>query len=182
MIHMNLLPWRIALEKRRKKQNLTAIIVAAGFASCLVVFINLGLGVNLAKEKSALQYLNNKIRSLDKYLLEIEGLETKKIELIEKINILQKLQIRRADTAKVFDELVAAIPTKITLLDVTRSSKKVVITGFAKSNSDVSQLMKNIERSYLLENARLIEIEQEQKAAGSGMISRFYMDFDFGSI
>ena len=180
MIHINLLPWRSILKKRRKKQNLSTIIVAVGFASCLVVFITIGLSVNIAKEKSAVQYLNKKIRSLDKYLLEIEGLETKKIELIAKINILQKLQIRRADTAKIFDELVMAIPSDITLLDVRRSSEKVAIIGFAKSNSDVSQLMKNIERSSLLNNARLIEIENE--LIDGGVMSKFSMDFEVGSI
>ena len=180
MIHMNLLPWRSVLKKRRKKQNITTILVVVGFAGCLVVFATLGLGINIAKEKSAVQYLNKKISSLDKHLLEIEGLEIKKIELIAKINVLQKLQIRRADTAKIFDELVAAIPTDITLLNVRRTSERVAITGFANSNSDVSQFMKNIERSVILNNARLLEIEQ--KTLDSGVINQFYMDFEVGSI
>ena len=180
MIQMNLLPWRSGLKKRRKKQNLATIIVAAGFACCLVVFITLGLGINIAKEKSAVQYINKKIRSLDENILEIKGLEIKKIELMGKINILQKLQIGRADTAKIFDELVVAVPTDITLLEVKLSSKEVTITGLTNSNSDVSQFMKNIERSYLLNNARLIEIDKE--VGDSVLTSRFYMDFEIGSI
>ena len=48
------------------------------------------------------------------------------------------------------------------------------------SNSDVSQFMKNIERSVILNNARLLEIEQ--KALDSGVINQFYMDFEVGSI
>ena len=51
MIHMNLLPWRSVLKKRRKKQNITTILVVVGFAGCLVVFVTLGLGINIAKEK-----------------------------------------------------------------------------------------------------------------------------------
>ena len=177
---MNLLPWRGALKKRRKKQNLATVLVAVSFAVCLVVFVTLGLGINIAKEKSAVQYLNKKISSLDKHLLEIKDLEIKKIELIAKINILQKLQMRRADTAKIFDELVAAIPTDITLLNVRRTSERVFITGLANSNSDVSQFMKNIERSVILDNARLLEIEQQ--VLDSGLINQFYMDFEVGSI
>jgi type IV pilus assembly protein PilN len=180
MIQMNLLPWRKALNERKRKENLAVISFAAGFAVCLVILIILGLNMAIANEKRVVQYLNNKISSLDKNLQEIRGLETKKTNLIAKINVLQKLQIRRADTAKIFDELVAAIPDNITLSDVQRTGERVAISGFADSNSDVSQFMKNIERSTLLDSARLLEIEQI--LINDAFINQFYMDFKIGSI
>ena len=180
MIQMNLLPWRKALNERKRKENLAVISFAAGFAVCLVILIILGLNMSIANEKRVVQYLNNKISSLDKNLQEIRGLETKKTNLIAKINVLQKLQIRRADTAKIFDELVAAIPDNITLSDVQRTGESVAISGFADSNSDVSQFMKNIERSTLLDSARLLEIEQI--LINDAFINQFYMDFKIGSI
>ena len=180
MIQMNLLPWRKALNERKRKENLAIISFAAGFAVCLVILIILGLNMTIANEKRVVQYLNNKISSLDKNLQEIRGLETKKTNLIAKINVLQKLQIRRADTAKIFDELVAAIPDNIILSNVQRTGERVAISGFADSNSDVSQFMKNIERSTLLDSARLLEIEQI--LINDAFINQFYMDFEIGSI
>ena len=79
------------------------VIYAAGFAICLVFLITLGLSIKIAKEEKNGQYLQDKISSLDKSLQEIKGLEIKKTELIEKINILQGLHSPRADTAKIFD-------------------------------------------------------------------------------
>ena len=78
MIQMNLLPWRKALNERKRKENLAVISFAAGFAVCLVILIILGLNMAIANEKRVVQYLNNKISSLDKNLQEIRGLETKK--------------------------------------------------------------------------------------------------------
>jgi type IV pilus assembly protein PilN len=180
MIQMNLLPWRKTLNERKRKENLATISFAAGFAACLVILTILGLSMSIANEKIVVQYLNNKISSLDTNLQEIRGLETKKTNLIAKINVLQKLQIRRADTAKIFDELVAVIPDNITLSNLQRTGDRVAISGFADSNSDVSQFMKNIERSTLLDSARLLEIEQI--LINDAFINQFYMDFKIGSI
>ena len=78
MIQMNLLPWRKTLNERKRKENLATISFAAGFAACLVILTILGLSMSIANEKIVVQYLNNKISSLDTNLQEIRGLETKK--------------------------------------------------------------------------------------------------------
>ena len=180
MIYINLLPWRETLKKRKRKENILAVSFSAGFAVTLVMFVVLGLSLSVSKEQSVVEYLNDKIRSLDINLREIRDLEVKKTELITKTNVLQKLQIRRTDAAQIFDELVIATPDEITLSSVQRTGDKVEISGFSNSNSDVSQFMKNIERSTLLHNARLLEIEKQTK--NKDFASGFYMDFDVGSI
>tara|TARA_B100000787_G_scaffold161098_1_gene140644 strand:+ start:1298 stop:1840 length:543 start_codon:yes stop_codon:yes gene_type:complete len=180
MIHMNLLPWRETSKAHRKKENLAIISVAVVLASCSVFFVSLVVGVIADKEQSAVQYINKKISSLDKSLLDIKGLEVKKIELLGKIDILQKLQIGRAHTAELFDELVGAIPTDITLLEVRREGDKIAIVGVASSNSAVSQFMRNIERSDLLENARLLDIEKH--VLDSANTNKFNMDLKVRTI
>jgi type IV pilus assembly protein PilN len=180
MIYINLLPWRETLKKRKRKENLLTVSLSAGFAVSFVMFVVLGLSVSVSKEESVVEYLNDKISSLDKNLTEIRSLEVKKTELITKTNVLQKLQMRRTDAAQIFDELVIATPDEITLFAVQRTGNRVDISGFANSNSDVSQFMKNIERSTLLHNVHLIEIEKQSK--NKDFSSRFYVDFDVGSI
>ena len=56
----------------------------------------------------------------------------------------------------------------------------VAVTGFANSNSDVSMLMRNIESSSLLANARLLEIEQQ--VIDGAITNQFYMDIEVDSI
>jgi type IV pilus assembly protein PilN len=180
MTSMNLLPWRQVLRSRRKKENIMTIIYAAGFAVCLVFLITLGLSIKIANEEKNGQYLQDKIISLDKSLQEIKGLEIKKTELIGKINVLQGLHSPRADTAKIFDELVVAIPANITVFSIKRNGNTVAVTGFANSNSDVSILMRNIESSSLLANARLLEIEQQ--VIDGAITNQFYMDIEVDSI
>tara|TARA_B110000003_G_scaffold246358_1_gene256802 strand:+ start:4527 stop:5069 length:543 start_codon:yes stop_codon:yes gene_type:complete len=180
MTSMNLLPWRQVLRSRRKKQNIATIISAAVFAVSLVFVIALGLSLKIGKEQKNVQYVQDKISSLDKSLQEIKGLEGKKVELIGKINVLQGLHRQRADTAKIFDELVIAIPNNITVLNIKRTGDAVALTGFANSNSDVSMLMRNIERSTLLANARLLEIEQQ--IIDDTITNQFYMDIQVDSI
>ena len=66
MTTMNLLPWRQAMRSRRKKENITTVVVAAFIAACLVFLITLGLSTTIAKEEKNVRYLQDKITSLDK--------------------------------------------------------------------------------------------------------------------
>ena len=70
--------------------------------------------------------------------------------------------------------MVIAMPNQITLKRVEREDNLLVIIGQAESNSDVSQFMKNINRSYLFSRPRLLEIEKQTK--GEGYANEFYIN------
>jgi len=128
--------------------------------------------VNESKQLN--DYIQSRIDRFDETLKEVRNLESKKTELIGQIQILEHLQSGRSATAKVFDEMVIAMPNQITLKRVEREDNLLVIIGQAESNSDVSQFMKNINRSYLFSRPRLLEIEKQTK--GEGYANEFYIN------
>ena len=174
MIELNLLPWRRDLATRRRKEKFL-ILVLTGI--CAMVFaIPAALITNgwVNESKHLNDYIQSRIDRLDETLKEVRNLESKKAELIGQIQILEHLQSGRSATAKVLDELVIAMPDQITLKRVERKDNLLVIIGRAESNSDVSQFMKNINRSYLFSRPRLLEIEKQVKS--EGFANEFYIN------
>jgi|TARA_B110000908_G_scaffold39149_1_gene47243 type IV pilus assembly protein PilN len=173
-MNINLLPWRDAHQKRKKIEALCILGAACLFSICLVMYVSMSFSSKLADEKTVVKYLDSKISALDKSLLEINNLEEKKSKLLAQVNILQKLQVQRTETAQIFDELVYSIPDELTFSDVERVGDKLIISGIASSNSDVSRLMKNIEDSVLLRDPRLLEIEKQ--TLNEILSYKFYID------
>ncbi|XXK58115.1 PilN domain-containing protein [Porticoccaceae bacterium nBUS_09] len=174
MIELNLLPWRRDQATRRRKEKFL-ILVLTGI-SALAFAIPAALITNnwVNESKQLNDYIQSRIDRLDETLKEVRNLESKKAELISQIQILEHLQSGRSATAKVLDELVTAMPDQITLKRVERKDNLLVIIGRAQSNSDVSQFMKNIHRSYLFSQPRLLEIEKQMKS--EGYANEFYIN------
>ena len=174
MVELNLLPWRRDLATRRRKEKLLILVLtgvcAMVFAAPAALITN--SWVNESKQLN--DYIQSRIDRFDESLEEVRNLESRKAELIGQIQILEHLQSGRSATARVLDELVVAMPVQITLKRVERKDNLLVIIGRAESNSDVSQFMKNINRSYLFSRPRLLEIEKQIKR--EGYANEFYIN------
>ena len=174
MIELNLLPWRRDLAFRRRKEKFLILVLTGICAMVFVVPAALITNNWVNESKQLNDYIQSRIDRFDETLKEVRNLESKKTELIGQIQILGHLQSGRSATAKVLDELVIAMPDQITLKRVERKGNLLVIIGQAESNSDVSQFMKNINRSYLFSRPRLLEIEKQMK--GEGYANEFYIN------
>ena len=174
MIELNLLPWRRDLAFRRRKEKFLILVLTGICAMVFVVPAALITNNWVNESKQLNDYIQSRIDRFDETLKEVRNLESKKTELIGQIQILEHLQSGRSATAKVLDELVIAMPDQITLKRVERKDNLLVIIDQAESNSDVSQFMKNINRSYLFSRPRLLEIEKQMK--GEGYANEFYIN------
>jgi len=174
MIELNLLPWRRDLAFRRRKEKFLILVLTGICAMVFVVPAALITNNWVNESKQLNDYIQSRIDRFDETLKEVRNLESKKTELIGQIQILEHLQSGRSAAAKVFDEMVIAMPNQITLKRVEREDNLLVIIGQAESNSDVSQFMKNINRSYLFSRPRLLEIEKQMK--GEGYANEFYIN------
>jgi type IV pilus assembly protein PilN len=174
MIELNLLPWRRDLAFRRRKEKFLILVLTGICAMVFVVPAALITNNWVNESKQLNDYIQSRIDRFDETLKEVRNLESKKTELIGQIQILEHLQSGRSATAKVLDEMVIAMPDQITLKRVERKDNLLVIIGRAESNSDVSQFMKNINRSYLFSRPRLLEIEKQMK--GEGYANEFYIN------
>lgn len=163
MAHINLLPWRETLRKKRKRdfgvQVLGAVILAA-----LGVFLwYLQVQQQIEFQESRNSFLKSEIAKVDEKIKEIEDLEKHRAELVARMNVIQELQASRPMVVHLFDELVKTIPEGVFLQSLQQKGNGVSLKGQAQSNARVSAYMRAIDGSEWMKDAELKVIKSQDK-------------------
>nr|MBS0021233.1 PilN domain-containing protein [Gammaproteobacteria bacterium] len=169
MHHINLLPWREELRKRRQKDfgiaALGAVLVTAG----VLVLVHMQFNSVIDYQQNRNRFLEEQIAQLDEKIKEINALDDEKKRLLARMQIIQRLQASRPEIVHLFDELVIAIPDGLYFEKLTQESGKVGITGYAQSNARVSSIMRRLAKSPWFNDPKLLEIKADAKADQNGL-------------
>jgi type IV pilus assembly protein PilN len=176
MARINLLPWREAERKRRKREFAVMGVIALGLTAVAALLVHLQIESWIGDQETRNRFLTEQISQLDRQIKEIKALEETKANLLARMNIIQQLQESRPEVVHLFDELVSTIPEGVFLTKLEQTGRNVVLEGRAQSNARVSAFMRNVEGSGWLGNPRLLLIEHKDKT-GTGL-SHFRLSFD----
>ncbi|MFA5083572.1 MAG: PilN domain-containing protein [Hydrogenophilaceae bacterium] len=158
-IRINLLPHR---EQRRALQQkaFVALIVGSALAGLVVVvlghFIITGMKDHQDQRNA---FLKAEIAKLDAQIKEIAQLKEKTNALLARKQVVEELQVNRAEAVHLFDELARQLPEGMYLKSFKQQGNKLTLSGYAQSSARVSMLMRNIESSPWLDAPRLIEVK-----------------------
>ena len=163
MTRINLLPWR---ETHRREKN-NEFFVLLGL--CMAVAAGVGFGgFKYAEDKVGFQEgrnarLESEIAQLQEELAAIKTLEKTKNDLLERMEIIQKLQGERPHIVHTFHEAALSVPDGVYLTDMRQQgANRLVLEGKAESNARVSALMRRMDRSEYFSNPRLEVIEVDK--------------------
>ncbi len=146
MPRINLLPWRDELRQKRKKEFFLAILAAVLVGAALTFGTKLFYQGLIANQENLNDMLRTEIAKLDEQIEEIEGFEVQKNRLLERMAIIEELQVLRPEAVHLMDELVDVLPSGVYLTEVTQQNRNVEIAGVNQSNSRVSAILRNIEQ------------------------------------
>jgi type IV pilus assembly protein PilN len=155
MPRINLLPWRVELRQKRKKEFLVALAGSLVVAIGVVYLSKLTVQGWTSAQQSRNQVLRTEIAALDKQIEEITTLESQRERLKARMQIITQLQRSRPEVVHLFDELVNAIPEGVYLTEVVQQGARIEVQGNAQSSTRVSALMRNIDDSEWLRSPGL---------------------------
>jgi type IV pilus assembly protein PilN len=153
------LPWRAELRKQRRNQFLIGLGGAVVAAGIVVLLANLVMGAIIDNQRGRNDLLKAEIEALDQRIKEIIDLEAKKDSLLARMEIIERLQRSRPEIVHVFDQLVRTLPDGVFLNSVKQNGARIEIKGSAESNTRVSALMRNIDKSGWLREPDLEVVE-----------------------
>ncbi|HEX5126330.1 MAG TPA: PilN domain-containing protein [Rhodocyclaceae bacterium] len=159
MIRINLLPHREEARKQRRQQFYTLIGLVAVLAIVIAFVGHVLIGQRIENQVASNEFLKREIASLDKEIAEIRRLKEQTQALLSRKQVIESLQSNRAETVYLFNELAKQVPEGIYIKTIKQTGLKINLTGYAQSNARVSQLMRNLDASPVLENPELIEIK-----------------------
>ena len=163
MAHINLLPWREELRKKKLQDFLVMMLSGLILTGVAMGGWHWQNEKNLSYQKSRNDYLKREIASVEERIREIDELEKTKSQLLSRMNVIQQLQSSRPLIVRLMDEIVTTLPEGVFLTKVTQSGNRVDFEGRAQSNARVSSYMRNIEKTKWLNNPTLKIIQNRDK-------------------
>ena len=159
MAKINLLPWRAERRKQRQQQFYTLLAIVA-IAAVLAVFgIKLYFDSLIEAQQARNAYLQNEISEVDKKIKEIESLDKKRADLLQRKQVIEELQASRSQMVHLFDELVQTIPEGIRLTSIKQNGSILTLEGLSQSNARVSSYIRALEGSGWMSKPDLSIIE-----------------------
>ena len=145
MPRINLLPWRDELRQKRKKEFFLAILAAALVGAALTFGTKLYYRGLIENQQGLNNMLRAEIAELDKQIAEIEGFEAQKNRLLERMEIIEELQVLRPEAVHLMDELVNVLPSGVHLTSVTQQARNIEILGINQSNTRLAAMLRNVD-------------------------------------
>ena len=149
MTRINLLPWRDVRRAQRQRDLIIMLAVAALLAVGMVYLVHTEIASRIEFQQQRNEYLRGEIARLKKAAEELAELQKTKNRLIERINVIQKLQASRPGKVRMLDELVRLIPEDIFLTAFNVAGNQVKLNGTARSDLIISEFMRDIKTSNL---------------------------------
>lgn len=170
MTSINLLPWRDELKEQRKKQFIAICILSALLGLALAAAAWFFYDQKLQDQQQANTIVQTANADLDGRLKSLDGLETRKNAIIERMKLIQGLQGQRPVPVHLLDELVRVTPSTMYFTKMTRVGDKFTIEGKAENPNVVAELLRNLEASVWYRNAFMesfIAVEEQKAAQGN---------------
>lgn len=148
MIRINLLP--IKEIKRKLRLRNEVLLFAASFLGVLVVLgsISLGMAQKANALSSEIKILEDKRKSVDRIVKQIDKLQKDKKLLETKLQAVDKLKSESQLMVHVLDEIANRTPTaSMWLTSLKVSGTSLQLSGVALDNATIAQFMRTIEAS-----------------------------------
>jgi type IV pilus assembly protein PilN len=170
---VNLLPWREMQRKEQDRQLLSIGIFAWMLVGLVVFYAHLHVTGLIETQNDRNKYLNSEIAKLDKIIKQISNLKKRRKALVERMNVIYKLQADRTRMVHVLDELAQTLPDGVFYTSLKQKGNRLTLNGNAQSNARVSALMRNFSDSAWFANPNLKVVKAKGK--GGGRVRSFTM-------
>ena len=160
-IKINLLPWREQRREDKKREFLQVLAGVAVLAGAITFGVDRFYNSAIDTQASRNTYLQKEITVLEGRIQEIQQLQTKRQELLARMQVIQSLQGNRPIIVRVFDELARQLADRVFYTDLRLQAGKLDIQGVAESNNRISSQLRNFDESEWFKNPNVRAINAQ---------------------
>jgi type IV pilus assembly protein PilN len=177
MIRINLLPHREQKRKDRRTQFFVMAGAVAIVAGVVVGAVHFYFSSEVDTQDERNKFMKAENAKLDKEIEEISKLKQETDRLLQRKQVIEKLQGDRSEPVILLDQLAHRVPDGVYLKSVKQEGGRISLDGFAQSSARVSTLMRNIDSSNWMEASELVEIKAVDDAKSKRRLNEFQLYF-----
>ena len=175
MSNINLLPWREARAQRQKKQFGALLGIFVLVTVALGFFANWLVDRQITAQQQRNQRLVQEMTILDAQLGELRLLKERRKELIDRMQLIEQLQMRRNVPVRLFNQLPSLVPNGVYLNTLAMQNNIIDVNGKTEAYGRVASMMRRIDGSGWLGQSKISTIFAADVAPVS--LSQFSMMF-----
>lgn len=157
-IRINLLPYRQMRRARAQRLFVLFSLVAMATGVGVVALGQVLLIQQVAVQEERNAFIKEELGKLDQKINEIKQLKEKTQGLLERKNVVERLQSNRGESVLLFTELARQIPEGLYLKSVKQVNDSLALSGYAQSSARVATFMRSLESSSLFMEPVLGEV------------------------
>lgn len=158
MLHINLLPWRNSQRQAQQKKIFWILMIFLSLLGLCMLFMLKSLQVINSQQKIANMRLHSKLAKGKQKIHQLEQMQRNQHQLMAKILMLQSLKINHQLLIRLLSQLPELMPADAYLTLLQRTENQVILEGHVRSNQDISQLMRQMERLAWIRDLQLSEV------------------------
>jgi type IV pilus assembly protein PilN len=173
IIEINLLPYRELLQQAKIRRFYSLMIAAALLGMLLVFIAYQAFSWHRDQQQQKNDYLQMQLNTLDIKLKNVASLREKRNSLLERKQLVESLQQRRGEQAKIFDSLLRQTPNGVYLKSMQQNQNNLELSGYALSQTLVTRYMRLLGESTTFTMPVLVSIEDVN--VNSRLVKEFKM-------
>lgn len=155
MIRINLLPYREFRRRAQIKRDSTGAVVFLLIVGGLLTAAYFHLQRVEERHEARVAYMEDALSRIEDKLAEVNQIKEKRAELIQKLEVIQKLQDGRELSTKILQTLGQAVPKDVSLVSMNQTDNGLNLEGKARDNNAVSSFMRRLQASGLFRDPNL---------------------------
>ncbi len=167
MIRINLLPIKEAQRAIGRRQQLSVALLGVALAVLVMVIPYMLQGHTLTRLDREIDQLRAEVAKFDEQTREVRDLDKKRKELQAKLKVIEDLNQKRVGPVRILEDLSAASPEKLWLVDFSDVNAQATITGLALDNQTIAVFMRQLQASKYFFDVDLVETSQSDPLRGA---------------
>lgn len=162
MIHINLLPVRDIVRRKKLKNQISAFIasfVGVILSLLFVQFWQIGVIQDLKNEEAK---INQEKKQFARILEDIKKMEEEKKLLLTRVDVINKLKQSSSLTVHVLDEVATLTPVgRMWLKSISQNGSQLMLIGMALDDQTIAKYMEELEKSSYIQSVSLTSSAME---------------------
>ncbi len=167
MIRINLLPLKEAQRAIGRRQQLSVALLGVALAVLVMVIPYMLQGHTMTRLDREIGQLRAEVAKFDAQTREVRDLERKRKELQAKLKVIEDLNQKRVGPVRILEDLSAASPEKLWLVDFSDVNGQATISGLALDNQTIAVFMRQLQASKYFFDVDLVETSQSDPLRGA---------------
>ncbi|GGY16536.1 PilN domain-containing protein [Paludibacterium paludis] len=170
MIRINLLPYRERLREGHRRRFRLLLILAVLVSAALLALAAVAIDAAIRDQGARNGKLEDAINTLNGTLRRAASLNREKQTLIERQQLVEKLQAGRNDAVRLLEQFSLLTPPGVYLKEIkpSQDGQRIIVTGMAQSAERVSAYLILLGQGPMLSDPQLDYLRDPADAASRG--------------